>query len=277
MFDLHLDTSQETDFTVLTKRLHKAEKRQIELLPNDKLNDLVSQGILSKSDLEEYRRKILAHNKTLNWKLNCSLSKTDSQLHSLAKFYEKGIINTEGYTLMRINLAPCISDIVAIMSRLKNYTPVDLSSLNKSIAKLCSGLIENDYELQETLTDLIDTGDPVLTAYIYKALSRDNHEVVIEPLFSVKYIYKNLTALESIVLPLSLSLNMLSYAIVGQLYTKFRRGDKRFICVDKHSIYYHVRDGMVPFFKGGTFYVDGVKLNTTIEEIPYPIREKVLV
>lgn len=277
MFDLHLDTSQETDFTVLTKRLQKAEKRKIELLPDESLEELLNMGILTKLELEEYRRKLLAHNKTLNWKLNCTLSKTDSQLHSLSKFYDKGIINTEGYTLMRINLAPCISDIIAIMSRLKDYTSVDLSSLSKPIAKLCSGLIEDDYELKEILNGLVRIGDPVLTAYIHKALSRDNNEVVIEPLFSVKYIYKNLTSLESIVLPLSLSLNMLSYAIVGQLFTKFRRGDKRFICVDKHSIYYHVRDGMVPFFKGGRFFVDGNKLSINIEEIPCPIKEGVLV
>lgn len=273
MFKLHLNTSQDVDFSVLTKRLHKSEKRCIDMLTQEQQEQLVLQDILTESELDNYRRRLLAHNKTLDWKTNCTLSNTDAQLHALGTFYEKGIIQSQGYTVMRINLAPAIVDIIALMSRLTNYRKCDLSHLNKKISELTSGLITSDKVLQNTLTELVSQGNPLLSAYIDKALSRDNSTVIVEPLFSVKYVCRNITSLEGIVLPLALSLNMLSYAIVGQLFNNFRRGEKRFICVDKHSIYYHVRNDIVPYFSSGEYYVDGVKMDFTVEECKFPLKD----
>lgn len=271
MFKLHLDSSQDVDFSVLTKRLHKSEKRPIELLTLPQQEELLQKGILTESELDLYKRRLLAHNKTLDWKTNCTLSDTDSQLHALASFYAKGIIKTQGYTVMRINLTPAIVDIIALMSNLKAYRKCDLSHMSEPIAELMSGLVKNDKQLQKTLTDLMNESNPLLTAYVNKALNRDNSSVIIEPLFSVKYVCRNITTLEGIVLPISLSLNMISYAIVGQLFNNFRRGEKRFICVDKYSIYYHVRDDIVPYFGGGKFYIDGVEMDFTIDKCEFPL------
>lgn len=268
-------TADEVDFMFLTTRIKKAESRKLPQLTTNQLKNLVSKGVITEQESNFYLRKISIQNRLCDWKEMYSITYTETQQHCLGPFFEKGMMFNEGYKLMSFDLASLIIEIICQISDIDyDVTDWDLNPMGKKLGKFLSNEMKTDDEVQSMVATLYALECPPLTAYLNKAIDTANSsKVIIRDLYGAERTYSKLSPIEAIIAPIALSLNALTYAFAENLADGFRRGSKRFACLNHHSLYYFVREDKVNDFLKVKLSINGRSTNLKSKLIDYPFNQ----
>lgn len=261
-----IDSDDDIDYTILNNRIAKSEKQEISIVSEEVIKHLTLVGQLSEEEaisLNQIRRR---ENKYVDKKRRHTYTKTSTFKNEYGRLYASGLTQQAGYTLVEINLVPSILQMIQIISCMHKSTmpelSEDLSPFSEKLGELLSGEMNDDSEVRRLISDLTELKNVYLTAYLTKAINLSHRkDITTVDAFNVIRTYNNLYPLEAISIPLTYSLNNLQYIVVEKLRERFRRGEKRFACIDKFRIYYFIRNDVVDKLTSVEFYLDGVKLN----------------
>lgn len=272
MVQICLTSASEIDYSVLTGRMKKSEGKNPQLVGETLLRKFMDSSLLSEDEKEILLKLSQREKSERTPSYKYGRTKTGAITHEHEFIYKHGIAHQTGYTLVQIDLVPCFLQLIQVISHISKDVDVssddELTALTDDVAELIAATVEDDNRVQETLDALVNINNPYLNLFIDKAISfMDIQNIKVLDAFNVERSYHKLFPIESIIIPIHFSLYTLQYILVEKLRDFYRRGEKRFVCIDKYRIYYFVRNDIVDKFITNEVTLEGIKLNVNFNII----------